>query len=138
MEVTGIDQVVPPGGTVAALVPAGQELLAELVIAADRIGSIAPGHSVNVKVLTFDFTRFGTIAGEVIDVSPTSEIAQNGIPTYRVRVALSKDHLGASDGRLEIRPGLAVVGDIILGERTVMEYLLKPLRVARDRAMTEA
>ena len=89
-------------------------LLAELIVSADRIGSISPGYKVKVKVLTFDFTRFGAIEGEVVDVSPTSDLGQNGTPAYRVRVALSKAHLGASDGGLNVRPGLAVVGDIVL------------------------
>lgn len=138
LHVTGSNQVVQPGGEIAHLVPSDQELWAQLTIPADRIGQISPGHPVVVKVLTFDFTRFGTISGSVVGVSPTSDVAGDGSSAYRVHVALSTDHVGAEAAELDLRPGLAVVGDIVLGERSVLEYLLKPLRAAKDRALTES
>lgn len=132
------DEVVAPGGAVASLVPTDQEFIAELIVPSDRIGSITIGHTVSIKVLTFDFTRFGAIDGRIIDVSPTADVSRDGVSTYRLRIRLEKQYVGEGAQSLGLRPGLTIVGDIILGERTVLSYLLKPLRVVKDRAMAES
>lgn len=138
LAVNAPEQVVQPGGEILSFIPEDRELIAVLSVSSDRIGTIEPGHPVSIKVLTFDATRFGSIDGHVVDVSPSSDITADGASTYTVRVELANGYVGAKTANLVLRPGLAAVGDIVLGERTVMQYLLKPLRAAQDRAFSES
>lgn len=130
-------QVVSPGEIIVELVPTGGSVFAEIDIPTDKIGFVHDGMEANVKVLTFDFARFGAIEGKVSDVSPTSIMDAQGNFAYRVRIALDKTFVGVqSDGR-EVTPGMAVTAEIKIGDKSVLSYLLKPLRAISDRAFSE-
>ena len=137
LSVRNVGQVVRPGDVVVELVPIGGSVFAEVNIPTDQIGYVKVGMQANVKVLTFHFARFGAITGKVTEVSPTSILGEDGNFSYRVRLSLSDSYVGLhTDGRL-VTPGMAVTADIKLGEKSVLSYLLKPLRAISDRAFSE-
>ncbi len=131
-------QVIVPGGLAVEIVPDTGELFAEVEIPGDRIGFISQGMKARIKVLTYDYTRFGEIEAHVSDVSATS-IQKEGTDLlyYRVRLSINRDHLGGKDAHMPLSPGMPIVTDIILQEKSVLSYLLKPLRAISDRAFTE-
>ncbi|MEM8791083.1 MAG: HlyD family type I secretion periplasmic adaptor subunit [Pseudomonadota bacterium] len=130
-------QVVTPGAVIGEVVPDDVELIVELLVPASRIGEIRPGVPALVKVLTFDYTRFGGIEAEVIGVSPSSTVQPDGSSFYEVRLRLASDRVGPREADQQIRPGLAVTADLKIGRKSVLEYFLKPLRVIRDSALSE-
>lgn len=131
-------QVITPGEQIAQLIPEGQTALAEVEIPADQIGFISPGMDANVKVLTFDYTRFGSIPAKVVSISASSlKHDERSAPYFSVRLELDRESIERSTQNRPIHPGMSVVADIKLGKKTVMSFLLKPLRNLSDRALSQ-
>lgn len=131
-------QVVKPGEQIASIIPAGQPTFVEVRVNADQIGFVHVGLPANVKILTFDYTRFGSIPATISAISASSiKEDPNTPPFYLVRLELDAQaaaHLGADR---QIQSGMSVAADIRLGEKSVMSFLLKPLRGITDRALTQ-
>lgn len=133
----GPGSVVEPGGVVAEIVPAEGGLQASVEITADRIGGVRPGQRALVKVLTYDPARFGSLAGEVAEVSPAAFRRQDGQAVFRVRVALAATQLGDPALGLLVTPGMSVSAEIVTGQRSLLGWLAKPVRNALDLAFSE-
>lgn len=133
----GPGSVVEPGGLVAEIVPGEGGLEADVELPADRIGGVRPGQRAQVKVLAFDPSRFGSLAGEVAEVSPAAFRRQDGTPVFRVRVALAGTRLGDPALGLEATPGMSVSAEIATGQRSLLGWLARPVRHALDRAFSE-
>ncbi|MEP2639508.1 HlyD family efflux transporter periplasmic adaptor subunit [Roseobacter sp.] len=136
LEVLRANEVVAPGDVIAEIVPPGTSYRAVVNISADRIGSIRHGMKVDLKVVSYDFTRFGSISAMVSEVSPTSFIDETGEVVFRVTVNLPQS-VPTGDGPVAVRPGMTVTADILTGERSVLNYLLKPVRRIQDQSLTE-
>lgn len=133
------NEVFAPGELIAEIIPEGSQSHAEIEIPANKIGGLKPGMEVRIKVDTFDFTRFGELTGEVEEISPTSVENEQGVHVYSVRVVfLTNDVDGPKLDGKPLRPGMTVTADILKESKTVLTYLLKPLRLLRDRAFSEA
>ncbi|MCB9994637.1 MAG: HlyD family type I secretion periplasmic adaptor subunit [Hyphomicrobiaceae bacterium] len=130
-------QVIQPGELVAEIVPEHSAVFAEIQVAPDQIGYIAEGMHANVKVLTYDFARFGGLDGTIVEVSPNSIANYEGQYFYRVRIELAANYVGDPASGRQVTPGMSVVADIKLGDKSVLSYLLKPLRAISDRAFSE-
>ncbi|MGV8855168.1 MAG: HlyD family type I secretion periplasmic adaptor subunit [Devosia sp.] len=131
-------QVITPGEQIATLIPEGQPTLAEVEIPADQIGFVSLGMAANVKVLTFDYTRFGSMPATVTSISASSlKHDPKSAPYFLVRLALDPASLAHLSLDRPIHSGMSVVGDIKLGEKSVLSFLLKPLRSLSDRALTQ-
>ncbi len=138
LEIKSQGQVIVPGSLVAEIVPDSGELFAEIKIPGDRVGFISKGMDARMKVLAFDYTRFGAIDTTVSDISATSiRSEQDGALFYRVRLAFKTDHMGSGASHMQLAPGMPVIADIVLQKKSVLSYLLKPLRSISDRAFTE-
>lgn len=134
-------EVVSPGEIIAEIIPENTRAFAEIEIAADRIGGVAVGRDASLKVLTYDFTRFGDIPAIVERISPSSFVKDNGDIVFRVQLSFSEEGLETSEGTASgkaVSPGMTVVADIKSERRTILSFLLKPVRVIADRAFTEA
>lgn len=129
--------VIAPGGTIAEIVPYQTAAFAEVEVSPDDVGHIKPGMPVLVKVSTYDFARFGGIAGTVEAVSPTSLKRPNVPPVFRVRVRLATEHVGPAGANMTVQPGMVVNADIVTGQKTLLAYLLKPVRAAFSSALSE-
>ncbi|WP_047393669.1 HlyD family type I secretion periplasmic adaptor subunit [Chitinibacter sp. ZOR0017] len=133
---TQAGSVIPPGGTVAEVVPTGQGMFLEVMVSPRDIGFVKNGQTVTVKVDSFDSARFGTITGTVQRVSPTSsKLPPNNQPFYRVEVALGQTYVGQSQHQLV--PGMTAEADIVTGRKSVLQFLLKPVYTATDTAFHE-
>ena len=131
-------EVLAPGDLIAEIVPDEDTIEAEIEVSADKIGSVLVGMDARMKVLSYDFTRYGEIVGAVASISPSSYVTEAGITVYRVVIALPK-----TDGVVKLRgqrvlPGMTVTVDIMADSKKVLSYLLKPLRALGDHAFTEA
>lgn len=129
--------VVEAGGIVLDLVPAEETLLAETQVSPRDIGQLSPGQEVAVKLSTYDYARYGTIPGRLVELSPTTFLDPDGHPYFRARIELQSSHVEKDGVRLPILPGMTVEADIVTGERTLAEYLLRPVYVALGEAFRE-
>lgn len=138
LTVSNAGQVVAQGDVVAEVVPTDAAVYAEIDVSADKINGVSPGRPASLKVLTHDFTRFGVVDARVDRVSPTSVTLPDGTQAFRVRLSFDEGDAPLSDaGSRPITPGMTVTADIRTDRRTVLNYLLKPVRVIADRAMSE-
>jgi membrane fusion protein, adhesin transport system len=90
-----------------------------------------------VKVTAYDFAIYGGLDGVVEDISADTITDERGESFYRVRVRTNDVALHKADEPLPIIPGMTTQVDILTGEKTVLDYLLKPILRAKQRALRE-
>lgn len=129
--------VVQPGALIAELLPQGGRLVVDARIMPRDIGFVTEGQAVNIKVQSFDFSRFGTVHGVVERISAGSFQDEQRQPYYRARIALSQPHVGNNPGLARLAAGMTVQADITTGAKTVMQYLLKPIYASTATAFSE-
>lgn len=141
--------VVTPAQPLLVVVPEGQKLVVEAMVSNLDVGFVHAGQEAQVKIETFNFTRYGLMHGQVIDVSPDAvtpnkrgEESNNagGVSqtkadrqdessgSYIARISLDGASMQIEGRREPLRPGMAVSVEIKTGSRRVLDYLLSPLR----------
>ena len=132
IRITTVGGVLRAGEELMQIVPIGDELIVEAKVSPADIARVRKGLEANIRFDPFDFTIFGSVDGKVIYVSADTikEDTQKGEEIYyRAHVATRSNPATTTTGKtLEILPGMTVQVDIRTGERTLMKYLLKPLR----------
>lgn len=136
LKVQTIGQVVQPGAIMMQIVPTDAPLEAIVHIAARDIGYVKVGEQVKMQVSTYDYTRFGFANGTLKKISATNLVDDKGQPYFEGWVALSKPYVGDKPANL-LQPGMGVEAEILTGQRTLLAYLLKPLRDINLRSFGE-
>jgi len=130
--------VIQPGGVVAELVPSDQPLQVEVRVSPRDIGFIATGQEVLIKVDAYDYSRFGAIRGTVVRVSPSTFKDENtGQPYFKATIEPESEFVGEQEKGRRIKVGMTAEADITTGEKTIFQYLLKPVYTTVDTALTE-
>ena len=137
LNVATIGGVVRPGEAVAEIVPLEDRLVIEARLSTHDIGYVRAGQQAKVKLASAEAARFGSLTGQVINVSPDTLVTQDGMPFYKVRIETESSYFEHGSLRYDLFPGVQVVADIQTGQRTVMEYLLAPLTGYVDEALHE-
>jgi len=135
--VTTVGGVVQPGQDLVEIVPLEDTLLVEAQVRPADIAFLHPGQPAKVKVTAYDFSIYGGLDGVVEDISADTITDDKGESFYRVRVRTAENALEHAGEILPIIPGMTTQVDILTGEKTVMDYLLKPILKARERALRE-
>ncbi len=139
IEVSTVGGVVPPNGKIMDIIPLDDQLMVEGRIAPRDIAFIHPGQRATVKITAYDYAIYGGLDGEVSSISPDTirDEMQPDVVYYRVYIRTRTDTLASPTGqRLPIVPGMVATVDIHTGQKTVLQYLLKPLNRGRE-AMRE-
>jgi HlyD family secretion protein len=134
--------VLAPGTVLMTLVPEGEALIAEVWLANQDAGFVAGGQSAKLKLATFPFQRYGMLDARVIRISADSserpgEAAKGGGYAYRAQLEPLAQELRLGEARHALLPGMQLTAEIKLGERTVLEYLLSPIRKVTQEAGRE-
>jgi adhesin transport system membrane fusion protein len=143
INVTTIGSVVQPGASLMEMVPLEDTLLVEGRIRPQDIGFIRPNQDAVVKITAYDSSVYGTLKGKVERISADAILdekdrsAEKGETYYRVMVRTEKNHLGTSEHPLPIIPGMVTTVEVLTGEKSVLDYLVKPARMLRDEALRE-
>ena len=137
VQVNTVNQVLRPGQTLLEIVPVGDQMVVQSRISPGDIGHVRVGQPAKVAVDSFDVSRFGDISGAVRHISPSTFLDDTGLPYYEVEIALSKDHVGHDPSRHRLVPGMTVQADVVTGEKTVLDYLLKPVYRGFNSAFRE-
>ena len=135
--VTTIGESVPPGGLMFELLPSDVRLVAIVKIDPKDVGHISEGSKVAIKMDTFDARRYGDVRGAIELVSATSIVPDNGPAFYKAVLTLDSTTLGVGDFERDLRAGMTLVAEIETTKRTVIDYLLKPVRTAFDKSLLE-
>ncbi|WP_313642229.1 HlyD family type I secretion periplasmic adaptor subunit [Stenotrophomonas sp.] len=139
VRVNTIGGVIQPGEHILEIVPLEEQLLVEGKIRPKDVAFLRPGLPATVKITAYDYAIYGGLTGTVEHISPDTlkddEKASAGRPDttyYRVVVLTNKSALHAGDKDLPIIPGMVATVEIRTGEKTVLDYLLKPVLKARE------
>jgi len=135
--------VVQPGMVLLTLVPRGEQLLAEVQVRNEDIGFVRPGQAVKLKVAAYPFQRHGLLEGQVQTVAADAQsnetaVRQPATQGYKALIRLQSQALEPESAQpLGLEAGMQVVAEIQQGSRTVMEYLLSPVRKTVHEAARE-
>jgi membrane fusion protein, adhesin transport system len=133
---TPIGTVIPPGGTVCEIVPAGGVLIQARVSPRD-IGFVRLDQDAIVKSDAFDYSRYGSIPGKVVRIAPSSTVGGPGqTPYFQVEIEMARPNVGTNEAHV-VTPGMTGEATILTGEKTIFQYLLKPIYTTLDTAMRE-
>lgn len=132
-----INGVVRQADVLMRIVPGGQRLEVEARVQNKDIGFVEAGQHVSVKLETFPFLLYGTIAGEVVDVSRDVAGDDPKGPAYKARIALARDYMPVGERQVPLSPGMAATVDIETGRRRIFDYVLAPVLKRTGEAMRE-
>lgn len=139
VKVSTIGGIVQPGQDLIYIVPLDDTLLIEANVRPSDIGFLRPGLPATVKISAYDFSIYGGLKAIVEHISADTITDEKGNSFYQIRVRTTdKSYLVGKHGeRLQIIPGMSATVDILTGQKTVLEYLLKPIIKAKQNAMRE-
>lgn len=140
IRVTTVGGVLRAGEELMQIIPVDEDLVIEAKVSPVDIALVRSGLETTIRFDPFDYTIYGGVQGEVIYVSADTlkeESAKGEEIYYRVHVSFKRSTVTTTGRSLEILPGMTAQLDIKTGERTVMEYLLKPLRKTLSEAFGE-
>jgi hemolysin D len=150
--------VVTPAQSLMVVVPSDSRLEIEAMVPNRDIGFVHPGQIAEIKVDTFNFTRYGLLHGEVLSVSQDAIIRErkqergddrgqgaqtdSSEPkgqelTYSARISLDRTQMQIDDRLVNLSPGMAVTVEIKTGSRRILSYLLSPLLRYRHEVLRE-
>ncbi|WP_343464165.1 HlyD family type I secretion periplasmic adaptor subunit [Pantoea sp.] len=137
--VNTIGGVIQPGEHILEIVPLEEQLLVEGKIRPSDVAFLRPGLPAKVKITAYDFAIYGGLDGHVEYISPDTlkddQKAASGRPDdtyYRVLILTDKSTLHAGNKDLPIIPGMVATVEIRTGEKTILDYLLKPVLKAKE------
>lgn len=144
--------VVQPGTVMLTLVPKDDTLRAEVWVSNEDIGFVRPGQEVKLKFAPYPFQKYGMAYGKVdtvsADAADQNTQGNNAVPTtdstgkpqplrYKALINLQAMHLTAVGDRFSLSSGMQTNAEILLGTRSVLEYLLSPVQKAWHEAGRE-
>jgi hemolysin D len=150
--------VVTPAQSLLVVVPSDSRLEIEAMVSNHDIGFVHPGQKAEIKVDTFNFTRYGLLHGQVLTVSQDAVIRDRqqdrsndrALGTqhdtsepkgqelnYSARISLDRTKMQIDDRLVNLSPGMAVTVEIKTGSRTILSYLLSPLLRYRQETLRE-
>jgi adhesin transport system membrane fusion protein len=144
LNVTTVGAVVQPGANLMDIVPLDDTLLVEGRIRPQDIAFIRPNQAAVVKITAYDSSVYGSLKGHVERISADTILDEKNTQGeqrpetyYRVMVRTDKNFLGSTEHPLPIIPGMVTTVEIMTGEKSVLDYLMKPARMLRDEALRE-
>lgn len=137
LKVNTIGGVVQPGSDMLEIVPLDDSLLIEAKVRPQDVAFLHPGQKAMVKFTAYDFTIYGGLKASLELISADTITDEEGNSFYLIQVRTDKSHLGSLEQPLLIIPGMVATVDIITGNKSVLDYLLKPVLKARAEAMRE-
>jgi hemolysin D len=150
--------VVTPAQTLMVIVPTDSRLEIEALVGNHDIGFVHAGDEVEIKVDTFDFTRYGLLHGQVLSISSDSIVRDVPVDkstdkatsaggttsepkgqelSYAARISLDRTQMQVEDKTVHLSPGMAVTAEIKTGSRRIIGYLLSPLLKYKEESLRE-
>ncbi|MBV8748003.1 MAG: HlyD family type I secretion periplasmic adaptor subunit [Xanthobacteraceae bacterium] len=153
-----IGGVVTAAQSLMMIVPNDSRLEVDANLNNRDIGFVQPGQDAEIKVDTFNFTKYGLLHGKVLSVShdaiqrdkpldksgdkPRGQEDSTSEPlgqelVFSARVSLDRTQMQVDDREVNLSPGMAVTVEIKTGSRRMIEYLLSPLLKYRQESLRD-
>ena len=137
LNVTTIGAVIQPGKEIVEIVPLDDTLLIEARIRPQDVAFITKGQAANVKLTAYDYSIYGGLKGKVERISANTITDERSETFYRVIIRTKNINLTKGSEKLPIIPGMVATVDILTGKKSVLEYLLIPVKRMRNEAFRE-
>ena len=137
--VTTLGAVLKAGDELMQIVPSDEPLIIEAKVKPADVAFVRRDLRANVKLDAYDYTVYGSMKGHVTYIS--ADTLEEGLkrdeePYYRVHIQID-EFPEKGRGKIDVIPGMTSQVEIITGERTVLQYVLKPLRRVSSEALVE-
>jgi adhesin transport system membrane fusion protein len=129
--------VIRPGEDIIEIVPLDDTLLVEAQIRPGDIAFLRPGQDSMIKIAAYDFSIYGGLKASVEHISADTIKDEQGENFYRVYLRTAQNSLVHHGDELPIIPGMTATIEILTGKKSVLDYIMKPILKARDRALRE-
>ncbi len=129
--------VIKSGDNLVEIVPTNKKLWIEVKIKPSDIAFIHPGAEAKVKISAYDYAIHGGLIGTVVNISPDTITDKQENTFYLIHVETDKNHLGSKEHPLHIIPGMTASIDIVTGQKTIMQYILKPILKSKQYVFSE-
>jgi len=158
LSVHTVGGVVTPAQSLAVIVPSDSQLEIEAMVNNRDVGFVHAGDEVEIKVDTFDFTRYGLLHGQVLSISSDAIVRDNSADqskekqpgsaaggsepkgqelTYAARISVDRTQMQVEDKKVNLSPGMAVTAEIKTGSRRIIGYLMSPLVKYKQESLRE-
>lgn len=158
LAINTVGGVVTPAQSLMVIVPSDSQLEIEAMVNNHDIGFVHAGDEVQIKVDTFDFTRYGLLHGKVLSISSDSIVRDSSSDkssdkqagsasatsepkgqelTYAARISVDRTKIQVEDKMVNLSPGMAVTAEIKTGSRRIISYLLSPLAKYKQESLRE-
>ena len=135
--VTTIGGVVESAQKLMTIVPDKDPLEVEAWIENKDIGFVETGQPAEIKVNTFQFTKYGTIKGKVVNISHDAVEDENRGLIYETRIKPEKTTMMINGKEVRLSSGMAISAEVNIGKRRIIEYILTPLLRYKEESLNE-
>jgi len=127
------------GDVILELVPTGEALIIEAKIMPQDISQIRVDDAVRIRLSAYDSSKFGSVDGRVIRISPDAVVDERngGASHYLVDVAIEGELILESGEAVTFIPGMTATVDVLSGRRTVLEYFWQPIARVQELALRD-
>ena len=129
--------VVTPAQALMVIVPQESQMEVEAMILNKDIGFVHEGQKAEVKIDTFNFTKYGLIDAEISSISDDAIQDENLGLVYTARFKLHKEELQVDERLVRLSPGMSVTAEVKTGKRRLIEYFLSPLLRYKQESLSE-
>ena len=129
-----IGGIVKPGDTMAEITPVDDSLTIEAKIKSSDRAFIWPGQNVTIEITAYDYSKYGLVKGKLVSVSADSFDDKMGNSYYIAKIEADTNQFAPD---LPILPGMVANVNVLTGKRTILNYLIKPLKYIRKNALAE-
>ncbi|XDZ65847.1 HlyD family type I secretion periplasmic adaptor subunit [Alphaproteobacteria bacterium LSUCC0684] len=137
VHINTIGAVVDGGAIMAELVPDESEVTVRARVNTDDVSKIRIGQKVRISLTSYDPSRFGTLEGQVQKIASNSTQEENQPPYFVTMVNVPDTTFPQSGVSPDVVPGMTVIVDLLGDKRTIMEYILSPIKRAQTIAFRE-
>ncbi|REL25591.1 HlyD family efflux transporter periplasmic adaptor subunit [Thalassotalea euphylliae] len=128
-----VGQEVKPNDTLFSILPKGSHLEAVIYVPTSSFGFVEVGQDIRIRYHAFSFHHFGVFKGKIKEVSTNVVYPEESdissfikYPSYRVVVSLEKEFVEAYGKKINLRAGMTLDADIIIGKRSLIEWVFEP------------
>ena len=137
LHINTIGGAIKPAQDLIEIVPTDYKLIVEVKVLPKDIAFIYQGQKAIVKFSAYDFSIYGGLNGNVINISPDTITEKDDKTFYIVRIETEKNHIAYKNKQMKIIPGMVADVDIMTGKKTILDYILKPILKTKQYTFTE-
>jgi HlyD family secretion protein/adhesin transport system membrane fusion protein len=129
-----IGGIIKPGDKIAEITPINDSLMIEAKIKPSDRADIWVGQKARVEITAYDFSRYGMLNGDLVNISADTFTDEQGQVFYNVFVKVDRSNFGKDN---PIMPGMLANIHILTGKKSVLEYILIPIKKVTNNALIE-